>query len=70
MLKDSNISDEYFILQVNNSVLTEDERARKLKSQSRANPTQESQIEEKTVDKSHNKILATIEALKAEIAGQ
>ena len=47
---------------------TEDERARKLKSQRLAKSTQESQIEEKTGDKIHNKILATLEALKTEIA--
>ena len=53
MFKDSTISDEDFILLVNNAVSTDNERARKLKSQSRAKPTQESQIQTKTGDKIH-----------------
>ena len=47
---------------------TEEERARKLKGQRLAKSTQESQIHEKTGHKIHNKILATLEALKTEIA--
>ena len=39
-----------------------------IKSQRLAKSTQESKIEEKTGDKIHNKILATLEALKTEIA--
>ena len=55
-------------MQVNNAVSTQDERARKLKSQRLAKSTRESPIEEKTGDKIHSKIFATLEALKTEIA--
>ena len=54
--RDPSISDEELIMQVNNAVSTENERMKKLQSQNRPN------------DKAQNKILETLESLKAKIA--
>ena len=67
-LKDPKISDEELILQVNSAVSTENERVRKLRSQNRQKPAQVSQVAEKVNDKSEDRILKTLEALKAEVA--
>jgi isoleucyl-tRNA synthetase len=58
-LRNTTISDEEFILQVNNAVSTENERVRKLRNQV-------SQVAEKA--ESQDKILKTLEALKVEVA--
>ena len=67
-LKDSTISDEELIRQVNNAVSTEDERARKLRSQNRGKSAQVSRVAEEKNDKGQDKILETLEALKVEVA--
>ena len=67
-LKDSTISDEELIRQVNNAVSTEDERARKLRSQNRGKSAQVSRVAEEKNDKGQDKILETLEALKIEVA--
>ena len=66
-LKDSTISDEELIRQVNNAVSTEDERARKLRSQNRGKSAQVSRLAEERNDKGQDKILETLEALKIEV---
>ena len=66
-LKDSTISDEELIRQVNNAVSTEDERARKLRSQNRGKSAQVSRVAEEKNDKGQDKILETLEALKIEV---
>ena len=66
-LEDSTISDEELIRQVNNAVSTEDERARKLRSQNRGKSAQVSRVAEEKNDKGQDKILETLEALKIEL---
>jgi len=67
-LKDSTTSDEDLIPQVNNAVSTEDERARKFRSQNRAKSAQVSQVTQEKDEKCQDKILETFEALKTEVA--
>ena len=67
-LKDSTISDEELIRQVNNAVSTEDDRARKLRSQNRGKSAQVSRVAEEKNDKGQDKILETLEALKIEVS--
>ena len=67
-LKDSTISDEELIRQVNNAVSTEDGRARKLRSQNRGKSAQVSRVVEEKNDKGQDKILETLETLKIEVA--
>lgn len=69
-LRDSKISDEELTLKVNHAVSTENERARKLRSQNRPKSAQVSQVAEKADDKSQDKILKTLETLKAEVETQ
>ena len=47
---------------------TEDERARKLRSQNRGKSAQVSRVAEEKNDKGQDKILETLEALKIEVA--
>ena len=55
-------------VRVNNAVSTEDERARKLRSQNREKSAQVSRVAEEKNDKGQDKILETLEALKIEVA--
>ena len=67
-LKDSTISDEELIRQVNNAVSAEDDRARKLRRQNRGKSAQVSRVAEEKNDKGQDKILETLEALKIEVS--